>query len=106
MAKIIYIASDGTTTEVEAQNGISVMQAAVNNGVAGIVAECGGACSCATCHVHVDPAWVGKLPEPQGTEKDMLEFVIDPQPTSRLSCQLRITDELDGLVVRTPISQY
>ena len=106
MAKIIYISSDGATTEVEAQNGISVMQAAVNNGVPGIVAECGGACSCATCHVHVDPAWYPRLPEPQGTERDMLEFVIDPRETSRLSCQIKITDELDGLVVHTPVSQY
>ena len=106
MARIIFIASNGAKTEVEAQNGISVMQAAVNNGVPGIVAECGGACSCATCHVHVDPDWFARLPEPQGTEKDMLEFVIDPQPTSRLSCQIKITEEFDGLVVHTPASQY
>lgn len=106
MARITYIAVDGKTTEVQADNGLSVMQAAVNNAVPGIVAECGGACSCATCHVHVDPAWYGRLPAPQGMERDMLEFVIDPRDTSRLSCQLKITDDLDGLVVHTPASQY
>ena len=106
MPRIKYIAHDGTVTEVEAQSGLSVMQAAVNNGVPGIVAECGGACSCATCHVHVAPEWFSRLPPPQGTEKDMLEFAIDPRNTSRLSCQLKITDELDGLVVHTPASQY
>ena len=82
------------------------MLAAVNNNVPGIVAECGGACSCATCHVHVDPDWYDRLPPPQDMEKDMLEFAIDPDETSRLSCQISITEELDGLVVRTPESQY
>lgn len=106
MAKIKYVAADGTETEVEAANGLSVMQAAVNNGVQGIVAECGGACSCATCHVHVDPEWFAKLSTPEDMEKEMLEFVIDPSDTSRLSCQIKITDELDGLVVHTPASQY
>jgi 2Fe-2S ferredoxin len=106
MARIKYVAADGTETEVEAANGLSVMQAAVNNGVQGIVAECGGACSCATCHVHVDAEWFAKLPEPEDMEREMLEFVIDPSDTSRLSCQIKITDELDGLVVHTPASQY
>lgn len=106
MARITYIAHDGTVNEIEAATGLTVMLAAVNNGVPGIIAECGGACSCATCHVHVHPEWFGKLAPPQGTEKDMLEFVIDPKATSRLSCQIRITDELDGLVVHTPASQY
>lgn len=106
MARIKYIAADGAETEVEAANGLSVMQAAVNNGVQGIVAECGGACSCATCHVHVDPEWFAKLPPPEDMEREMLEFVIDPADTSRLSCQIKITDDLDGLVVHTPASQY
>ncbi len=105
MAKIKYIAFDGTETEVQANNGLSVMQAAVNNSVPGIVAECGGACCCATCHVHFDPEWYAKLPEPKDNEKDMLEFAIDPMETSRLGCQIKITDELDGLVVHTPESQ-
>jgi 2Fe-2S ferredoxin len=106
MAKITYIAADGTVTEVEAGNGLSVMQAAVSNGVPGIVAECGGACSCATCHVHVAPEWYVRLVPPADMEKQMLEFVVDPRDTSRLGCQIKITDELDGLVVHTPASQY
>ena len=106
MPKITYIAFDGTETTVAAKEGMSVMQTAVNNGVAGIVAECGGACSCATCHVYVQAEWFDKLPEAQPMEKEMLDFVMSPQPTSRLSCQIRITEELDGLVVNTPESQY
>ncbi|MEX2525823.1 MAG: 2Fe-2S iron-sulfur cluster-binding protein [Gammaproteobacteria bacterium] len=106
MPKIIYIAADGTRSEVEGKIGDSVMLTAVNNNVPGIVAECGGACSCATCHVHVDPDWYGKLPEPDDMEKDMLEFAMEPDETSRLSCQISITEELDGLTVHTPESQY
>lgn len=106
MPKITYIAADGSQTTVEAGNGLSVMQAAVNNGIAGIVAECGGACSCATCHVHVDPGWYDRLPAPQGIEQEMLEFAVGRDETSRLSCQIKITDEIDGLVVHTPASQY
>ena len=106
MPKVTYIAFDGTETVVEAKEGMSVMQSAVNNGVDGIVAECGGACSCATCHVYVDEGWFDKLPEAQAMEKEMLDFVMSPQPTSRLSCQIKITPELDGLVVNTPESQY
>ena len=106
MPKITYIAFDGTETVVDAKEGMSVMQTAVNNGVDGIVAECGGACSCATCHVHVEEEWFEKLPEAQNMEKEMLDFVMSPQPTSRLSCQIKVTAELDGLVVHTPESQY
>ena len=103
MPKVTYIAFDGEETIVDAKEGMSVMQSAVNNGVDGIVAECGGACSCATCHVYVDEAWFEKLP---AMEKEMLDFVMSPQPTSRLSCQIKVTAELDGLVVNTPESQY
>ena len=106
MPRIIYISADGKRSEVEAVSGVSVMQAAVNNGVPGIVAECGGACSCATCHCYIDEAWFGRLPAPQTMEKDMLEFVVDPRETSRLSCQIKVTPELDGLTVHTPASQY
>ena len=106
MPKITYIAFDGTETVVDAREGMSVMQTAVNNGVDGIVAECGGACSCATCHVYVDEGWTDKLPEAQSMEKEMLDFVMSPEPTSRLSCQIKVTAELDGLVVNTPESQY
>ena len=106
MPKVKFIAFDGAETEVEAAEGLSLMQAAVNNGVAGIVAECGGACSCATCHVHIEPEWFDKLPAAADAEKEMLEFAVNPQPTSRLSCQIKLSADLDGLVARTPESQY
>lgn len=106
MATITYIEHDGTTKEVFVNNGSSVMQGAVDNMVEGIVAECGGACACATCHCYVDEAWLEKTGGPSDTEKDMLEMVLDLQPNSRLSCQIQVTDELDGLVVRVPESQY
>ncbi len=106
MAHIKFITADGKETEIEAENDISLMMAAINNGVPGIVAECGGACSCATCHVIVDPEWYYKLPQPQGIEKDMIEFVAEPQKTSRLSCQINVSDDIDGLVVRVPESQF
>lgn len=106
MPKITYIAFDGTETTIDAKEGMSVMQSAVNNGVNGIVAECGGACSCATCHVYVKPEWFDRLPEALPMERGMLDFAAHPQPTSRLSCQIKVTAELDGLVVNTPESQY
>ena len=106
MPKVKFIAADGSEKEIDAQNDVSLMMNAINNGIDGIVAECGGACSCATCHVIVDPEWYGKLPEPQNLEKDMLEFVAEPSDTSRLSCQINMTDDLDGIVVTVPSAQY
>lgn len=106
MAKVKFISAEGAETEIDADNDISLMVNAINNGIDGIVAECGGACSCATCHVIVDPEWYKKLPEPQALEKDMLEFVAEPSDTSRLSCQINVTDELDGLVVKVPKTQF
>jgi len=106
MLKIIYIAHDGRETDVETDAGTTIMKAAVDNGVDGIVAECGGAMSCATCHVYFDPDWSCKLDEPQKMEKEMLEFVIGPHETSRLSCQIKMKEELDGIVVHLPESQY
>ena len=105
MAKIKYIAFDGTETTVEADNHLSIMSAAINNDVPGIVAECHSACCCSTCHVYVDPEWYAMLPEPSDHEMDMLDFAIDPKETSRLGCQIKITDDLDGLIVHTPVSQ-
>ena len=105
MPHITYIAHDGASTTVDASVGMSVMRAAVMNAVPGIDAECGGACACATCHVLVDPDWATRLPPPAQMEADTLELVAAPQPNSRLSCQLTITDALDGLVVHTPASQ-
>lgn len=105
MAKITYIEDDGTEYVLDVDPGQSVMQGAVYNNVLGILAECGGACSCGTCHVYVDPAWVDRLDEVQEMEAAMLEDVCDGQPNSRLSCQIPVTEELDGLVVRLPERQ-
>jgi 2Fe-2S ferredoxin len=90
---------------VVAAPGTTVMEAAVDNDIEGIVAECGGACSCATCHVYVDSAWSGRLPQPDAQEDGMLDCVLDRHASSRLSCQIVLTDELDGLVVHVPDAQ-
>ena len=105
MTKLTYIAHDGTRFDVEAENGSTVMENAIRNAVPGIEAECGGACACATCHVYVDEAWMPKVGQPEPMEEDMLDFAFDVRPNSRLSCQIRIRPELDGLVVRTPERQ-
>jgi len=106
MPKITYIEHSGTEHAVEAETGMTVMEAAVKNQVPGIEAECGGACSCATCHVYVDDAWTAATGEPEEMEEDMLDFAFDVRPTSRLSCQIKVSDELDGLVVRVPEKQF
>ncbi|QFU16153.1 2Fe-2S iron-sulfur cluster-binding protein [Microvirga thermotolerans] len=105
MVKITFIDPEGTARTVEAEEGSTVMEAAVRNGIPGIEAECGGACSCATCHVYVDEEWEAATGSPQPMEEDMLDFAYDVRPNSRLSCQIRVRPELDGLVVRTPIRQ-
>jgi ferredoxin, 2Fe-2S len=105
MVEITYIDVDGTARTVEAEAGSTVMETAIRNGVPGIVAECGGACACATCHVYVDEEWRAATGEPQPMEEDMLDFASDVRPNSRLSCQIRVKPELDGLVVRTPERQ-
>lgn len=106
MPVVHYIEADGAEYEVDVPVGNTVMQGAVDNMIDGILAECGGSCSCATCHCYVDEAWYDKVGEPGSAEKAMLEMVLEPGPTSRLSCQIQVTDELDGLVVRLPRSQY
>ncbi len=106
MATVTYIQFDGTVNEIHVEDGTSVMQGALNNMIDGIVADCGGTCSCATCHCYVDEAWMDKVPPVSEIEQDMLECVLDPQPNSRLSCQITVTEDLDGLVVRLPESQY
>ncbi len=106
MAKITYIEHNGTAHEVSAEPGMTVMEAAVKNGVPGIEAECGGACACATCHVYVDDAWTERTGKPAEMEEDMLDFAFDVRPTSRLSCQIKVKAELDGLVVRVPEKQF
>lgn len=105
MAKITYIAMDGKTYDVEAQDGTTVMENAIRNNVPGIEAECGGACACATCHVYIDDAWHDKTGEAEPMEEDMLDFAFEVRPNSRLSCQVKVTDALDGLVVRLPERQ-
>lgn len=105
MAKLTYLASDGTKFEIDAANGTTVMENAVKNAVPGIEAECGGACACATCHVYVDEAWVEKTGAPEAMEEDMLDFAFDVQPNSRLSCQIKVTDDLDGLIIKVPERQ-
>ncbi len=105
MAKLTYITHQGSRFDVDAENGSTVMENAIKNSVPGIEAECGGACACATCHVYVDAAWKDKVGSPEAMEEDMLDFAYDVQPNSRLSCQIKVTDELDGLVVNVPERQ-
>jgi 2Fe-2S ferredoxin len=106
MAKIKYIEHSGKEHVVDVQPGLTVMEGAVKNMIPGIDADCGGACACATCHVYVDSAWLGKIEPMQEMEKTMLDFAEGVEPTSRLSCQIRITAAHDGLTVRMPKSQH
>ncbi len=105
MPQIIFILADGQRRLVDASAGRSLMDAAVRNDISGIVAECGGACACATCHVYVDPEWSARLTPPSALESSMLEFVEGQGENSRLSCQIKVTDDLDGMVLRVPDSQ-
>ena len=105
MPKVTYVQPNGEPKTVDVAAGTTAMEAAVDNDVAGIVAECGGACSCATCHVYVDPAWLDKLPRPDAQEDGMLDCVLDRRANSRLSCQIVLKNELDGLVVRVADAQ-
>lgn len=105
MINITFIDAEGTARTVEAEVGSTVMETAVRNGIPGIEAECGGACSCATCHVYVDEEWEAVTGQPQPMEEDMLDFAFDVRPNSRLSCQIRVRPEMDGLVVHTPTRQ-
>lgn len=105
MAKITFIDQGGAERSVEARDGQTVMEAAIANDVPGIEAECGGACSCATCHVYVDDAWTDVVGGPSPMEEDMLDFAYEVRPGSRLSCQIKVTPALDGLRVTTPERQ-
>ena len=100
MPKLIFVTSDHTSHEVEVEKGYSVMEGAINNNIDGIVAECGGACACATCHGYIDEAWLDKLPPMDDMEDSMLDAAFERKPNSRLTCQLEVSDALDGLVVR------
>jgi 2Fe-2S ferredoxin len=105
MTKITFVQTDGERIETEAQLGSTVMETAIMNGVPGVIAECGGACTCATCHVYVDDAWTEAVGGPSAMEEDMLDFAFDVKATSRLSCQIKVKDHLDGLVVHVPSRQ-
>jgi len=106
MVKITFIQPDGTQQTTDATSGLTVMEAAKLQQVPGIEAECGGACACATCHVYVDAAWRDKVGAPSDMEEDMLDFAFEVREESRLSCQIKVTDVLDGLVVRVPDKQF
>jgi len=106
MAKITYIEFNGTAHEIDVPSGLSVMEGAIKNMVPGIDADCGGACACATCHVYVDAAWTETVGGPSEMEQTMLDFAENVEDNSRLSCQITVTDALDGLIVRLPKSQH
>jgi len=105
MTKLTLVAFDGTRFDIEADNGSTVMENAVRNSVPGIEAECGGACACATCHVYVDDDWTARVGGPEPMEEDMLDFAVDVRPTSRLSCQIKMSAGFDGLIVHVPERQ-
>lgn len=106
MTNIIFIEHDGTRHEVQAENGMTVMETAVKNEVPGIDGDCGGACACATCHVYVDPAWEKVTGEASEMEEDMLDFAFEVKDNSRLSCQLKVNDDFNGLVLNLPEKQF
>lgn len=106
MPRITFIQPDGAQQVVDGQTGATVMETAKKHMIDGIEAECGGACACATCHVYVDETWRERVGGPSEMEEDMLDFAFDVQATSRLSCQIKVTDDLDGLVVRVPEKQF
>jgi ferredoxin, 2Fe-2S len=105
MVKITYIDSFGEARTIDAEEGSTVMEAAIRNAIPEITAECGGGCACATCHVYVDEKWVSLTGKPSDQEEDMLDFAYKVQPNSRLSCQIKVTAELEGLIVTTPEQQ-
>ena len=105
MPKITYIEHNGKSHKIEVANGLTVMEGAVQNNIPGIDADCGGSCSCATCHVYVDEKWFNKLSKSEEGEQDMLDMAYEPKKNSRLSCQLIVSDELEGLVVNLPEKQ-
>lgn len=106
MPLIKFVSHDNIVTEVHVATGTSVMQAAVSNSLDAIVAECGGSCACGTCHVYVDERWQDKIPLADACEQSMLSCVVEPANSSRLSCQIKMTDDLDGLIVKLPESQF
>ena len=105
MTKITYKDKDGNSRTIEVENGLSVMEGAIQNDIVGIDADCGGSMACATCHVYVEDKWLNTLPKAEDAEVDMIDMAHEPKKNSRLSCQLIVTDELEGLIVTTPEKQ-
>jgi 2Fe-2S ferredoxin len=105
MTKIIYQDNQGNSKTIDVENGLTIMEGAIQNKIPGIDADCGGSMACATCHVYVEEKWLNKIPKAEEAEIDMIDMAYDPKKNSRLSCQLIITDELDGLKVTTPAQQ-
>ena len=105
MPKITYIENSGESKTVEVENGLSVMEGAIQNNIPGIDADCGGSMACATCHVYVKEKWFDKIPKKEEAEEDMIDMAFEPNKNSRLSCQIIVTDELNGLEVTTPVKQ-
>ena len=105
MPKITYIEHNGKSHEIDVANGLTVMEGAVQNNIPGIDADCGCSCACATCHVYVKEEWFDKIPKKENAEEDMLDMAFEPKKMSRLSCQITVSDSLDGLVVKMPSKQ-
>ena len=105
MPKITYIDNEGNSKTIDVDNGLSVMEGAIQNNIPGIDADCGGSMACATCHVYVEEKWLNKLPKAEDAEVDMIDMAFEPKKNSRLSCQLIVSDELNGLTVTTPSKQ-
>jgi 2Fe-2S ferredoxin len=106
MPKVIYITTDEVRHEVEVETGYSIMEGAINNNIDGIVAECGGACACATCHSYVDAAWTDKIPSMDDMEDSMLDAAFERKDNSRLTCQIEVSDALDGIVIHVADNEY
>ncbi len=106
MPKVFYITPDETRHEVEVENGYSIMEGAINNNIDGIVAECGGACACATCHSYIDAAWTDKIPTMDDMEDSMLDAAFERKDNSRLTCQIEMSDDLDGIVIHVADNEY
>ena len=105
MPKITYIDQTGISNTIEVENGLTVMEGAIQNNIPGIDADCGGSMACATCHVYVEDSWLNKLPKAEDAEQDMIDMAYKPNRNSRLSCQIIVTDEVEGLIVTTPEKQ-
>ena len=105
MPKINYIEHNGKSHTIEVANGLTIMEGAVQNNIPGIDADCGGSCACATCHIYINEEWFSKLPKSEEAEQDMLDVAYEPKKYSRLGCQITVTDELDGIVVKMPLKQ-